>query len=222
MVLERIEDACTRSGRIRDEVTLVAVSKKFPLPVIVEAYKLGLRDFGENYAQELRDKRRDAAAIAMGEGIRWHFIGNLQRNKVKYVVGKSSLLHAVDNIPLVAELDRRASAAGICVRALAEINGGERNKKGIAPEMLMEFLKKSQQFSSVLLEGLMIMPPYFTDSEMSRPWFGMLRDMRDSVSVTYPTVRELSMGMSNDFDVAIEEGATIVRVGSAIFGERSN
>ncbi len=217
----RIENACAKSGRTDDDVTLVAVSKKFPLSVILEAYGLGLRDFGENYAQELRDKQRDACAVTAGEGIRWHFIGNLQRNKVKYVADEACLLHAVDSMTLVAELDRRASAAGVRVRALVEINAGEKTKGGIAPEALGEFLEESLQFSSVSFEGLMMMPPYFADSEKSRPWFAMLREMRDSVSAEYPKVRELSMGMSNDFDVAIEEGATIVRVGSAIFGERT-
>ena len=218
-VERRIGEACRRSGRSRDEVRLVAVSKKFPFAVILEANRLGLRDFGENYAQELRDKQRDAGNVAGGT-IRWHFIGALQRNKVKYVVGKADLVHAVDNLALVAELDKRAAAAGICVRALVEINGGEESKNGIRESDLREFLESASRFQNVSLEGLMIMPPYFEDPEMSRPWFSGLREMRDKVAGEFPEIQELSMGMSNDFEVAIEEGSTILRVGSAIFGPR--
>ena len=218
-VEQRIGEACRRSGRSRGEVRLVAVSKKFALPVILEAGRLGLRDFGENYAQELRDKQKEA-----GEGtartLRWHFIGALQRNKVKYVVGKADLIHAVDNMALVAELDKRAAASGTRVRALVEINGGEQSKNGIRGNDLREFLESASRFRNVSLEGLMIMPPYFEDPEMSRPWFSGLREMRDGIAGEFPGMRELSMGMSNDFEVAIEEGATILRVGSALFGPR--
>lgn len=215
-VEQRIEEACRRSGRKREDVLLVAVSKKFPLDMIFEARRLGLRDFGENYAQELRDKQKEAG----GDAIRWHFIGALQRNKVKYVVGKADLVHAVDNMALVAELDKRAASSGVCVRALVEINGGEESKNGIKASELPEFLEGASEFRNVSLEGLMIMPPYFEDPEMSRPWFSGLREMRDKVSGEFPGIQELSMGMSNDFEVAIEEGATILRVGSALFGPR--
>lgn len=218
-VEQRIGEACRRSGRSRDEVRLVAVSKKFALPVILEANRLGLRDFGENYAQELRDKQREAGEGVAGT-LRWHFIGALQRNKVKYVVGKADLVHAVDNMALVAELDKRAAPSGTRVRALVEINGGEQSKNGILGDDLREFLESASRFQSVSLEGLMIMPPYFEDPEMSRPWFSGLREMRDKIAGEFPGIRELSMGMSNDFEVAIEEGATILRVGSALFGPR--
>ena len=218
-VEERIEEACRRSGRNRGEVKLVAVSKKFSIDVILEANRLGLCDFGENYAQELRDKQREAGDQADGM-LRWHFVGALQRNKVKYVLGKADLIHAVDNMALVAELDKRAAAAGVCVRVLVEINGGEESKNGICGDDLREFLESASGFRNVSLEGLMIMPPYFEDPEMGRPWFSGLREMRDKVAGEFPAVQELSMGMSNDFEVAIEEGATILRVGSALFGPR--
>ena len=217
-VERRIAEACRRSGRDREEVRLVAVSKKFPLAVILEAGRLGLRDFGENYAQELRDKAREAAGAA--HALSWHFIGALQRNKVKYVVGRADLVHAVDSVALVAALDKRAAAAGTRVRALVEVNGGEESKNGIRGSDLREFLESASGFRNVSLEGLMIMPPYFEDPGMSRPWFSGLREMRDEVSGEFPAIRELSMGMSNDFEVAVEEGATILRVGSAIFGPR--
>lgn len=219
-VEERIGEACRRSGRNRDEVRLVAVSKKFSVDVILEANRLGLRDFGENYAQELRDKHREAGN---GEGgtLRWHFVGALQRNKVKYVLGKADLIHAVDKMALVAELDRRAAASGTCVRALVEINGGEESKNGIRGDDLRGFLENASRFPNVSLEGLMIMPPYFEDPEMGRPWFSGLREMRDRAAGEFPAVQELSMGMSSDFEVAIEEGATILRVGSALFGPRA-
>ena len=218
-VERRIGEACRRSGRDRHEVRLVAVSKKFPLEVILEAGRFGLQDFGENYAQELRDKQREVSDCA-GE-LRWHFVGALQRNKVKYVVGKVDLVHAVDNMALVEELDKRAGASGVCVRALVEINGGEESKNGIAGSDLREFLEGASGFRNVSLEGLMMMPPYFEDPEMSRPWFAKLREMRDDVAGEFPGIHELSMGMSNDFEVAVEEGATILRVGSALFGPRS-
>lgn len=217
-VERRIAEACRRSGREREEVRLVAVSKKFPLAVILEASRLGLRDFGENYAQELRDKAREAEGAA--RALSWHFIGALQRNKVKYVVGRADLVHAVDSVALVAALDKRAAAAGTRVRALVEVNGGEESKNGIRGSDLREFLGSASGFRNVSLEGLMIMPPYFEDPGMSRPWFSGLREMRDEVSGEFPAIRELSMGMSNDFEVAVEEGATILRVGSAIFGPR--
>lgn len=217
-VERRITEACRRSGRDREDVRLVAVSKKFPLAVILEANRLGLRDFGENYAQELRDKQREAGSG--GGTLRWHFIGALQRNKAKYVVGKADLVHAVDNMALVAELDKRAAAAGTRVRALVEINGGEDSKNGISGSDLQGFLESASGFPNVSLEGLMMMPPYFEDPEGSRPWFSELREMRDKVSGEFPGIQELSMGMSNDFEVAIEEGATILRVGSALFGPR--
>ena len=217
-VERRIAEACRRSGRDREEVRLVAVSKKFPLTAILEAGRLGLRDFGENYAQELRDKAREAAGA--DRALSWHFIGALQRNKVKYVVGRADLVHAVDSVALVAALDKRAAAAGTRVRALVEVNGGEESKNGIRGSDLREFLESASGFPNVSLEGLMIMPPYFEDPGMSRPWFSGLREMRDEVSGEFPAIRELSMGMSNDFEVAVEEGATILRVGSAIFGPR--
>lgn len=217
-VERRIAEACRRSGRDREDVRLVAVSKKFPLEVILEASRLGLRDFGENYAQELRDKAREAADA--DRALSWHFIGALQRNKVKYVVGRADLVHAVDSVPLVAALDKRAAAAGTRVRALVEVNGGEESKNGIRGSDLREFLGSASVFRNVSLEGLMIMPPYFEDPGMSRQWFSGLREMRDEVSGEFPAIRELSMGMSNDFEVAVEEGATILRVGSAIFGPR--
>ncbi len=212
----RIAEACRRSGRNRGELCLVAVSKKFPVDVISEAVGLGLRDFGENYAQELRDKHKESG----GEAIRWHFIGALQRNKVKYVVGKADLVHSVDNMHLVAGLDKRAAASAMRVRALVEINGGDESKNGIKASELPEFLENASGFRNVSLEGLMIMPPYFEDPEMSRPWFSELRETRDKMALEFPAIRELSMGMSNDFEVAVEEGATIIRVGSAIFGPR--
>ena len=218
-VERRIEKACRKSGRNREEVKLVAVSKKFPLSTILEAYDLGLRNFAENYAQEFRDKRNQLSGTD-AEFIRWHFVGALQRNKVKYVVGKVDLIHAVDNIPLIAELDKRAAASRIHVRALVEINGGETSKSGIRAQDLREFLENASRFQNVSIEGLMIMPPYFEDPELSRPWFSGLREKRDEMIGEVPGLRELSMGMSNDFEVAVEEGATIVRVGSAIFGPR--
>ena len=218
-VFDGIAEACRRSGRKKEDVTLVAVSKKFPAATVARAAALGLRDFGESYAQELRDKSRELADGG-GEAVRWHFVGGLQRNKVKYVVGKAALVHSVDGIPLAAELDRRAAAAGTRVRALVEINCGERAKGGIRGEDLGGFLEEASRFENVSFEGLMTVPPRIEDPRGGARWFSRLRELRDGLCGDFPRLRELSMGMSGDFEAAVEEGATIVRVGSAVFGPR--
>lgn len=218
-VFERIDGACGKSGRNPGEIRLVAVSKKFPAAAVAAARGLGITDFGENYAQEFRDKRAELESCAAGD-VTWHFVGGLQRNKVRYLVGKVDLIHTVDSVPLAAELDKKASSAGVCVRTLVEINCGEETKKGIPRRLLRKFLEEASEFRSVSFEGLMTMPPWSEDPEAGRRWFSMLREARDELAPEFPALRELSMGMSGDLEVAIEEGATIVRVGSAIFGPR--
>lgn len=214
-VFGKIADACRKAGRSREEVTLVAVSKKFPAGAVARARASGLWDFGENYAQELRDKSRELENGA-GEPVRWHFVGRLQRNKVRYVVPRAALVHSVDGIPLAAEIDRRAAAAGTRARALVEINCGEETKGGIRGEDLGKFLEDASEFENVSFEGLMAMPPPGGGPR----WFSRVRELRDGLSGDFPRLRELSMGMSADFEEAIGEGATMVRVGSAVFGPR--
>ncbi len=197
-------------GRIPAGVTLVAVSKTQPAEAIREAYAAGQRDFGENYAQEWREK---ADALADLADLRWHFVGGLQTNKVKYLAGRVWLVHAVDREELARELSRRFGQKGAVARVLLEVNtGGEATKGGVAPADAPALAAAVRALPGVDLRGLMCMPPPEDDP---RPHFRLLRALRDRLGLA-----DLSMGMSADWEVAIEEGATIVRVGTAIFGAR--
>ncbi|MFL5455536.1 MAG: YggS family pyridoxal phosphate-dependent enzyme [Myxococcales bacterium] len=208
-VRERIDRACDRAKRDPASVRLVAVSKVQPIEAIREALEAGQRDFGENYAQELREK-----ADAIGAAVNWHFLGALQTNKVKMIVGRVALLHTCDRPSLAQELNKRAASLGIVQRVLVEVNlAREPQKGGIAPADLPSFVATLRNLSSLRCEGLMCIPPA---EEESRLHFRRLRELRDELGV----LPELSMGMSADYETAIEEGATIVRVGTAIFGER--
>lgn len=191
-------------------VTLVAVSKTRPPEAIREAWAAGQRDFGENYAQEWRAK---AEALADLDGLRWHFIGGLQTNKVKYLAGRVAFVHTVDRLELAQEISRRWAKAGANARVLIEVDlGGEEQKAGCAPEAVEPLLAAIRGLPALEAVGLTCIPPPGDDP---RPHFRALRALRDRVGL-----RELSMGMSGDWPVAVEEGATIVRVGTAIFGER--
>lgn len=210
-VRERIADACRLANRTAEEITLVAVSKTHPPEMIREAWAAGQRDFGENYAQELRDKMR---ALDDLEGIRWHAIGHLQTNKARYVAGKA-LVHTLDRVELARELVRRA--AGARVAALVEVNiASENQKSGVLPAELPGRLAELSQVEGLEVAGLMCIPPHSAAAEDSRRWFRLLRELRD----VHLPAGALSMGMSQDYEVAVEEGATLVRVGTAIFGER--
>lgn len=230
-VRERMEKACVRSGRDPREVVLVGVTKTWPPDVVVAAWEAGLRDFGENYAQELVEKARvvgevvRARAHGSGDDVpRWHFIGGLQTNKVKMVVGLVQSVHSVDRESLVRELGRRVG----CDRTLdvfVEVNtGGEVQKSGVALDRVVDLCARVIEEPGLRLVGLMCVPPYSEDPEMSRPHFRELRRLRDRVAhdlrLGEGILTGLSMGMSHDFEVAIEEGATVVRVGTALFGER--
>ncbi|MEZ4382028.1 MAG: YggS family pyridoxal phosphate-dependent enzyme [Nannocystaceae bacterium] len=216
-IRERIAAAIARRGPGPD-VTLIGVSKRQPIAAIEAAIEAGLRDFGENYAQELRDK---VAAIGQ-DPPRWHFIGGLQRNKVKYAVGKA-LIHTVDRAELVDAIDARAARDGLTQEVLIEVNlGDEAQKAGIAAADLPALLGRFAATPRVRCRGLMIIPPV-GETEDARPYFARLRELRDRLAATPRAgvaLDHLSMGMSADFEAAIEEGATLVRVGTAIFGER--
>jgi hypothetical protein len=191
-------------------VTLVAVSKAHPAAAVREAYAAGQRHFGENYVQEWRAK---AEALADLPEIVWHFVGGLQTNKVKYLVGKVALVHAVDREELAREIARRSAQRGVATRVLVEVNvAGEASKSGCAPVEVPRLVEAVRALPGLELRGLMCIPPAEGDP---RPHFAAVRRMRDALGLS-----ELSMGMSGDYPVAIEEGATIVRVGTAIFGER--
>lgn len=219
-VLKRMENAAHKSGRYPQEIKLVAVSKRVDPERIREALAFGINIFGENYAQEFRDKSKILEQDA-GSKIKWHYIGQLQRNKVKYVVGNVELIHSVDSLSVAREINKRASALGIQVPVLVEVDtSGEESKGGVSTLDLPNFLKELSTMNSINIQGLMTMPPYFDDPEMARPYFKKLREIRDELLPQFPQLKELSMGMSGDFEVAIEEGATIIRVGTSIFGER--
>lgn len=219
-VKERIENAAKRAGRHANDVKLVAVTKGVEPRRIIEAVSAGIHTFGENYAQEFRLKK-EIIDSTVSENVEWHFIGRLQRNKVKYLIGDVELIHSLDSVTVAREIEKKAAGLGIKAKVLIEVDTGEEETKGgVGKEDLEGFLASLQGFPSVEVRGLMTMPPYFDDPESARPFFTALRDLRDKLSVKYPGLRELSMGMSGDFEVAIEEGATIVRIGSTIFGPR--
>lgn len=215
----RIADVCAHSGRNPNHVRLVAVSKVKPAERIDEAFAAGQQLFGESYVQEFRDKE----AIVKNP-VEWHFIGALQSNKVKYLCGKVTLIHSVDRLSLAKEINRQWGKINAVAPILLQVNVGDENSKaGCASAELPELTRKIAALPHLSIRGLMCLPPYADDPEQVRPYFRQLRELAAHIEVEQiPGVimKELSMGMSGDFEVAIEEGATLVRVGTAIFGER--
>lgn len=217
-VRERMERAAARVGRDPGEIRLIAVSKTVPIERIKEAIAAGAMIFGENYVQEARHKIEEIGRT----GIQWHFIGHLQTNKAKYAVKLFDLIHSVDSIKVARALDTRAAAEGKVMDCLIEANiSQEESKFGITSEHTLTLAQEMTKLKNISLKGLMTMPPYFDDPESSRPYFIALRQLKEAIARDGIPLSELSMGMTTDFEVAIEEGATIVRVGRAIFGERS-
>lgn len=216
-VRDRMAAACARTGRDPHSVQLVAVSKTAPPEAVAEAMAAGQTLFGENRVQEALPK-----IVAMGPNARWHLVGHLQTNKAKHAVGAFELIHGVDDAKLAVELDRRASAVPTTQAVLVQANlAGEAQKTGAGDDDLMPLLDVVAGLPHLELRGLMIIPPQVDDPEYSRIWFRRLRELRDRAASRLGRVLpELSMGMTDDFEVAIEEGATLVRVGRAIFGER--
>ena len=213
-VRKRVQEAAARAGRAPESVTLLAVSKTKSEAQIREAYAAGQRDFGENYVQELCAK---AAALADLADIRWHLIGPLQRNKVKQVVPLAALIHTVDRLALAEEIEKRASTVGVIPVLIEVYVSGEASKAGCSPEEAPALAERIREMGHLSLRGLMTIPPDTEDREEARPYFARLAALRDRIS----GLTELSMGMSHDFEIAIAEGATIVRVGTAIFGSRT-
>lgn len=214
-VEERIAAACRRAGRDRSEVRLLGVSKSVPASLVREAAAAGLVRFGENYVQEWLAKRD---ALADAGRLEWHFIGRIQRNKAA-AIAEAALVHSVGDMRVAAALDAAGARRHAPVRALIQVNlGDERTKGGVAPAALAAVLEETRRLAWLRVEGLMTIPPPF-EPEETRALFRQLRELRDRQSRA-EELRELSMGMSADFEVAIEEGATLVRVGTAIFGPR--
>jgi pyridoxal phosphate enzyme (YggS family) len=215
-VTERIEKAARRVGRDPAEINLVAVSKTVEAARIKEAIEAGVSILGENYVQEAQKKIEE-----IGRPVAWHFIGHLQSNKAKYAVRIFDMIHSIDSLTLAEELNRRAEQVGQIAKVMIEVNiSGEATKFGTDEEKVFSIIRGILNLNHLSLEGLMTMPPYFDLPEMSRPYYTKLRELKEKMVREGIPLKELSMGMSNDFEIAIEEGATYVRVGTAIFGER--
>ena len=218
-IRERIAAAAARAGRDPAGVRLMGVTKTVGDDRILQAIEAGIDIIGENYVQEAKRKIE-----LMGKSAEWHFIGHLQTNKAKYAVRLFDMIHSVNRMSLAEELNRRAAAAGVVLRVLIEVNlGGEESKSGAPPEEAAALIRAVAQMANLSIRGLMTMAPWYDDPEKARPCFAGLRALRDRiVAENIPNVdlRELSMGMTDDFEVAVEEGSTIVRIGRAIFGER--
>jgi pyridoxal phosphate enzyme (YggS family) len=215
-VMERMERAARKAGRGQGEVKLVAVSKTVDVGRIREAVEAGASILGENYVQEAQTKIEE-----IGKPVSWHFIGHLQSNKAKVAVRLFDAIHCVDGLALAEELNRRAQQVDRKVPVMIEVNlSGETTKFGTEEEKVITLAQGILKLDHLSLEGLMTMPPYFDDPERSRPYFVQLRALKEKLAKEGTPLKDLSMGMSNDFEVAIEEGATYVRVGTAIFGAR--
>lgn len=219
-VEKRIQAACDRAGRKREEVTLIAVSKTKPVETLQEAYDLGVRIFGENKVQELTAKYE-----ALPKDIHWHMIGHLQTNKVKYIIDKAELIHSVDSLKLAETIEKEAAKHDLIADILVEVNvAEEKSKFGMKMEEVIPFVEKVSAFPHVRVRGLMTIAPFVEDPEENRSIFADLHKLYIDIKKKNhdnDTVSVLSMGMTNDYEVAIEEGATIVRVGTGIFGARN-
>ena len=218
-VQSRVEQACKRAGRDVAEVTLIAVSNTKPVTDLQEIYNAGVRDFGENKVQEMCDKMEK-----IPKDINWHMIGHLQRNKVKYIVGNVALIHSVDSYRLAEEINIQAKKKGLVVPILVEVNiADETTKFGVSKEDAMELVRQIASLDALSIKGLMTIAPYVVDPEENRAYFRKIKELSvdiDNQNIDNVSMDILSMGMTGDFEVAIEEGATMVRVGTGISGKR--
>lgn len=218
-IQKRIEAAAQRSGRKKEDILLLAVSKTIDVERIKEAVACGLKDLGENKVQEILEKYEP-----MGEEVKWHLIGHLQTNKVKYIIDKVKLIHSVESLKLAEEISKRAKKANKVMDILIEVNmAAEESKFGVAPEDTLSLIQKIALLDNICIRGLMTVAPFVENSEENRECFRRMKQLSvdinaEKIDNVYMDI--LSMGMSNDFEVAIEEGATIVRVGTSIFGRR--
>lgn len=219
-VRQRITQAALRSGRPLGRIRLVAVAKTQPAEAVRAMVTAGAAIVGENYIQEAREKFNALA----DQPVEWHFIGHLQSNKAKYAVRMFELIHTVDSLRLAEELDRQAGRIGKIQQILLQVNtGGETTKSGVEPERAAELARSIAHLPNLTIRGLMTLPPFFDAPQLVRPYFAQLRQLSESIAalrIERIVMEELSMGMTGDFEVAIEEGATLVRIGTALFGER--
>lgn len=219
-VQENIKAACKRAGRDEKEVTLIAVSKTKPVEMIREAIEYGIIDFGENKVQEMCNKME-----VIPEKLNWHLIGHLQTNKVKYIVDKAYLIHSVDSIKLASTINELAQKKGVVCNILVEVNvAGEESKFGIKPSECESFIREISRYKNIKVRGLMTIAPFVENPEDNRVHFASLKKLLVDINrknIDNISMDVLSMGMTNDYEVAVEEGATLVRVGTGIFGERN-
>ena len=230
-ILKKMSHAAMGAGRNPAEIKLIAVTKTVEIEKMKEAVAIGLRTFGENRVQEAQKKILELESEINpphppfnkgGMGIEWHLIGHLQKNKTKYAVRLFDLIHTVDSVELAEEINRQAEKIDKIQKVLVQVKlSGEETKQGISEEDLGPLLKSVKGMNNLLLKGLMTIPPFFEDPEQTRPYFRRLRELSEKAEKADCDMTELSMGMSNDFEVAIAEGATMVRIGTALFGERS-
>ena len=219
-VQKNIEEACKKVNRDPDEVTLIAVSKTKPMDMLKEAYEAGARVFGENKVQEIVDKYDQ-----MPSDVKWHLIGHLQRNKVKYIVDKVAMIHSVDSLRLAETIEKEAEKKNVVVPILIEVNVAEEESKfGLKPEEVLPFIEQIADFSHIQIKGLMTIAPYVENAEENREIFRELKKLSVDIAaknINNVTMSVLSMGMTGDYMVAVQEGATMVRVGTGIFGARN-
>ena len=219
LIEQRISEACKRAGRNRDSVTLICVTKTKPVDMLLEAYEKGQRDFGENKVQEINRKRPELPA-----DIRWHMIGHLQRNKVRQLIGQTCMIHSVDSLRLAETISEEALKAGIVMPVLIEVNMAEEDSKfGVSAAQAETLVREAADLKGIRIEGLMTIAPYTEDPETNRVYFARLKELAVDIGekcIDNVSMGVLSMGMTGDFEVAIEEGATHIRVGTGIFGER--
>lgn len=219
-VRKNIDGACRMAGRDPKEVTLIAVSKTKPVSMLKEAYDAGARCFGENKVQEIMDKHPQ-----LPEDIQWHMIGHLQRNKVKYIVDKVSMIHSVDSLRLAQTIEQEAAKHNVCVPVLLEVNvAQEESKFGLKMDEVLPLIETIADFPHIKVQGLMTIAPYVENAEDNRDFFRQLKKLSvdiEAKNINNVSMSVLSMGMTGDYQVAVQEGATMVRVGTGIFGERN-
>lgn len=219
-VRKNIDEACRMAGRDPKEVTLIAVSKTKPVSMLKEAYDAGARCFGENKVQEIMDKHPQ-----LHEDIQWHMIGHLQRNKVKYIVDKVSMIHSVDSLRLAQTIEQEAAKHNVCVPVLLEVNvAQEESKFGLKMDEVLPLIETIADFPHIKVQGLMTIAPYVENAEDNRDFFRQLKKLSvdiEAKNINNVSMSVLSMGMTGDYQVAVQEGATMVRVGTGIFGERN-
>lgn len=219
IIQEQIRQACDRAGRAYDCVTLIAVSKTMPTQIVAQAYEVGMRQFGENKVQELVKKQEE-----LPSDIKWHMIGHLQRNKVKYIVGKTELIHSVDSLRLAQEISKESQKLNMTSDILLEVNNAmESTKYGFSVDEVWQTISDIAVLPNIRIKGLMTIAPYVENQEENRKYFAELRQLSVDIkakNIDNVTMSVLSMGMTNDYSVAIEEGATHVRIGTGIFGNR--